>query len=512
MSLNRLKKTKNTIRNIISGFLSKGVSLVLPFLVRTIVLRRFGTEYLGLNSVFYSVISVLNLAELGFSASVVYSLYKPVAENDTDTVCAYLAYFRIIYRNIGLFVGIAGVLMMPFLPFLVKDTVVPGNLNLYIWYLIILSDPVLSYLVKGYKTVIPTAVQRNDILSVISIVTVIVKSTLQIIVLYLGRTFYAYLLVLPLSPLIHNLFLSYQVEKQFPEYVPRGMITDEQKKQLRPILAGLLIHKVRAISRNGFDSICLSAFIGLAAAGIYENYLYVMTMVISMASIITSSMLSGIGNSIVTDSKEKNYQDMCKFDFMYMTLAGWASICMLCLYQPFMKLWAGEVNMLGLPEVIGFVLYFYVLCVGNIRWLYLEGAGLWWESRYVAIAESVGNLVLNILLVRWLGVLGIILGTLISLIIADNIFGARIVFDHYFQNGKLSEYFRNQLTYLLVSTVIAIPVYLFSTVIPSETVIMFVVKGIICAFLPIGLYYLIYRRFPQFQETKMWIKQHLKHS
>lgn len=492
------------------GFLGTGVGLILPFAVRTVLLYRYGTEYLGLNGVFQSIISVLNLAELGFSSSIVFSLYKPIAENDDDTVNAYLAYFRKIYIGIGLIICIAGFASLPFLHFFIKDPTMPGNLNCYIWYLFFLSEAVISYVFYGYKFVIPTALQRNDIIHRVSMIATTMKAVLQILALLYGSHYFIYLAMSPLMTMVHYFILSRIVSKEFPQYKPKGMINESQKAELKPMLAGIMIHKIRGVSRNSFDNLCISTFVGLNAAGIYQNYLFVMTSVTSAFVIITSSMLSGVGNSIVTDSKEKNYHDMCRFDFMYMLLAGWASICLVCLYQPFMELWAGPSRMLGMPEVIMIVMYFYLLHLGNMRWTYTEGAGLWWKGRYIAVAESIANLIMNVLFVRWLGVFGIILATLLSLIIVDNVFGSRIVFDYYFQNGKLGEYWRSQFRYLLVSGIVCAVTYFVCGRIPISGFPGLFIKLMICVLIPVPGYYLIYRKTPVFREAKDWIMSFIR--
>jgi Na+-driven multidrug efflux pump len=132
----------NVRRNIIYGFLQIGVSQVFPFIVRTVLIYRLGVEYLGLNSLFSSILSVLSLMELGFGTAVVYSLYKPVAEGDVSQISAYLKYYRKIYRFVGLAILAVGLLVMPFLNVLVKDLSLPGGLNLYVCYLIFLSNTV----------------------------------------------------------------------------------------------------------------------------------------------------------------------------------------------------------------------------------------------------------------------------------------------------------------------------------------------------------------------------------
>ena len=129
-------RTDNVKRNISYGIMHTAVSLVLPFIVRTILIYRFGVDYLGINSVFASVLEVLSVMELGFGTAIVYNMYKPVAEGDTGQICAYLSYYRRIYRIIGLMILAAGLLIIPFLKVLVKDPELPGGLNLYACYFI----------------------------------------------------------------------------------------------------------------------------------------------------------------------------------------------------------------------------------------------------------------------------------------------------------------------------------------------------------------------------------------
>lgn len=112
----QFQRSRNVGRNVVYGLLNRCVSLLLPFIVRTILIYRFGALYLGMNSLLASVFQVLNLAELGFGSAVVYSLYKPIAEGDTDTVCAYLGTYRKIYRIIGLVILGLGLAVLPWFP------------------------------------------------------------------------------------------------------------------------------------------------------------------------------------------------------------------------------------------------------------------------------------------------------------------------------------------------------------------------------------------------------------
>ena len=125
-----MSRTKNTVRNIVTGALSKFVMLIFPFIIRTIIIRKLGSEYLGLSSLFTSILQVLNLAELGFSSAITFSMYKPLADNDKDMVCALLNMFKKIYRIVGVVIILIGLVLLPFLKSLIHGSY-PEDINLY---------------------------------------------------------------------------------------------------------------------------------------------------------------------------------------------------------------------------------------------------------------------------------------------------------------------------------------------------------------------------------------------
>lgn len=116
----KIERTKNATRNIGAGLINKFVVLLLPFFVRTAFIYNLGSEYLGLNSLFSSILSVLNVAELGFSSAIVFSMYDPIAKDDDDTICALLSYYRKIYKVVGSIILVGGVAILPFLTKLVN--------------------------------------------------------------------------------------------------------------------------------------------------------------------------------------------------------------------------------------------------------------------------------------------------------------------------------------------------------------------------------------------------------
>ncbi len=510
-------RTFNVKRNIFYGLIQLVVSRVLPFIVRTIIIYRFGVEYLGLSSLFASVLNVLSLMELGFGTAVSYSMYKPVADGDTDLICAYLAYYRRIYRIIGLVILTVGLVLMPFLRIFVRDSALPGGLNLYICYLPFLSSSVISYLLYGYLTVIPTAYQRKDILSRVHVGITILHFVIRSAILLYSTNLYLYLLTMPVFTVISNLATARLVRRMYPDLVCRGEISTEQSQAMKKKVFGVFINKLTSVSRNSIDSLCISSFIGLAVTGIYNNYYFVMSSILSFSVMVCNSMMSSVGNSITMESRSKNYYDMRLFDFIFMAISGWATTCMFCLFQPFIISWIGEKMTFEMPIVVGICVYFYILETGAIRWVYHEGAGLWWECRFIMIGEAVANIVLNILLCKIWGVLGIVLATIVSVFVTNCILCPKLIFKLYFRNDKLKEYWLDHVYYTITMLITAIISWVVcecfmptGMVTGRETMKCIICVGgrlAVCTLLSLGVFWSVWHRSQRYSEAVDWMRR-----
>ena len=353
-------------------------------------------------------------------------------------------------------------------------------------------------------------------LSKIDTVVLIGRTVVQLFFLYCTNNFYYYLLTSLCFTLIRNVLIVRVTERLYPQYMCRGSIGRAQFLELKRLVYGLLLSKIRGTSRHAIDSICITVFIGLTMTAIYANYFLIHSSVVSISFILADAMMASVGNSIATESTEKTWQDMRRFNFLYMLAAGWATICLLCLYQPFVRLWVGPDLMLGMPEVAAFCLYFYVLKAGDMRWIYFEGAGLWRKAWYFVIAEILANIMLNILLAKYWGVLGIILASLFSLFFIDFINGARILFNEYFKNGKLWLFFADHEKYLLVTVVLAglcfcaceqvsavVPVWFTGS--KMGQLIALALRLIICTVVSVMGYWLAYQCTDQYKEAKRWV-------
>ena len=214
----------NAARNIAWAVVNKVMVIIMPFAVRTAMIYCLGVEYTGLCSLFTSVLTVLSLAELGFSSAMVFSMYEPINKGDTAKLCALLKFYRLVYRVIGVAVLVVGLVLVPFLPMLIKGSA-PGGIDIYVLYAIYLSNTVASYFLYAHKVSLLTAWQRGDVVSKVGLATSVGMYVLQIAVLVLTQNFYVYAALLPISTVANNVACNVLSRRLFPDIACGGNST-----------------------------------------------------------------------------------------------------------------------------------------------------------------------------------------------------------------------------------------------------------------------------------------------
>ena len=275
MSNSRIQNAK---RNMAVGFINKIVTIISPFLVRTVLIYTLSVEYVGISGLFTSILQMLSMADLGFASAIVYSMYKPIAEGDNETVCALINFYKKIYRVIGGVIFAFGIALLPFLSKMISGDY-PADIDIHIVYLIYLANSVVSYLMFSYKRLLLIAYQRRDVADTIQAICKLGLSIIQIVALILVKNYYAYVIFIPICSVLDNILCAWRTKKMFPYIESRGTISVNAKKDIIEKTKGLLIYRICGMTRNALDNFFLSIFYGLVVVGIYNNYYYIMNSV-----------------------------------------------------------------------------------------------------------------------------------------------------------------------------------------------------------------------------------------
>ena len=502
-------RTENSKRNLVFGLLGRIVSIVLPFFSRTIIIYTLGVEYNGLGSLFGSILTVLSLFELGIGSAIVYGMYKPVIENDIEKINAYLSFFKKCYLVIGSIVLSIGLIIMPFLKFLVKESY-PSDINIYMLFFIYLFSSISSYFFFAYRASILSATQRTDVITKATTVAFIIKEISQIIVLLAFKSYLIYSLIIPATTILGNMIQYYTAKKMYPNIRPVGTLPVHEVKDVKERMVGLLFQKIGSIILSSVDTIVISAFLGLTVLGIFNNYHYIISCLISVFAIIPSAIIPSIGNSIHTESVEKNYENFRLFHFIYIWAITFCCACLLSLYQHFIIVWIGDEYLLEFGIVICLVVYFYTYKNTEICYLFREAAGQWNEWKYVSLIAAIVNLVTNILLVTRIGLYGILISTIICKLFIYLPFFSYPLFKSYFKsNEKYYQYVKYQIAYMAIAAVICFLTYSICTLLPPNGIPAFIGKIFLCIIVPNLLMVLAYHKTAEFKNLLQFMKRNI---
>lgn len=209
-----VSRTSHTLSNFIWKLYLIIVTTIFPFIVRSMLVKYIGIDYTGVSSLCTSILQVLNMADLGFGSAIVYYLYKPFAENKVEEICVYLNVYKKMYRIAGIVILVAGVLLIPFLHYMVNVKGYPQGLNITVIYIAYLFSAAFPYITVGYTEVIFRASQNIDVSSRIGGTTALIMYFIQIAVIFLTHNFYLYSFSLVINPILLTLSLSHFSKKK----------------------------------------------------------------------------------------------------------------------------------------------------------------------------------------------------------------------------------------------------------------------------------------------------------
>lgn len=500
-----MTRSENSIKNIVVGCSNRLVGIFLPFIMRTIIIRYLGEEYLGLNGLYSSILQVLNLAELGFSNAISANLYKPIADGDKNTVVALICFFKKIYRLIGCVIIVAGLIMLLFLDYLIND-VPPRGINIYLFFSLYIAQTAFSYFFWAYKSIIIKAHQRSDITEAVGTTVKIFIFIAQYIAIVVYKSIILYVIMNVVCVVMNNVICNYIANKKYDYFEYEATLDDEIRKSIWKEVFALSIHKIGNTLSTSFDTIILSSYMSLSVVAIYGNYNYISSSIAAFIVLIYSSITASVGNSIVSETKEKNYNDFMKISFMNNWVVGWCSICLMCLLQPFMKIWMKNDDSLMLDDITVFaiVICFYIQNIRRVVLMYKDASGIWYTDRIKPLVGCIVNLILNILVVKYYGVIGVVLSTIASYIFVEIPWETKVLVGDFFCVKQRAYY--NQIFITAISVVLTcIPTYFLCSLLPDGAA-AFVLRVLICLIIPNALMIFLNYRRKEYNNAKMYFR------
>ena len=493
-------RTENSAKNISINFLNNLLLNILRFVSRTIFIKIMGELYLGVNGILSNVLGILALADLGIGNAISFSLYKPLADKNTEKVKSLMKFYKKAYSIIGIIVLVAGLCLFPFLGFFIKDNQGISGLNIY--YLVFLTNMVISYFFSYKRTLITADQHEYKITPIIMIFNTLI-TIIQIAVIFIYKNYLIYLLVQTVFTLLENIFINRFIDKEYP-YVKDNNYDKISKEELKPIktnVKALMYHKLGTYFVDSTDNIIISKFLGLSFVGLYSNYYLIINMLNTFITSALRSITSSFGNVNAKETPQRRHEIFKTVNFINFVVF---SICAVCLYNLFNlfigKIWIGEKFLIDNNTVLVLCIVFFVNGFMYINDIVKGSAGIYDKDKFVPIIQSIINIVLSVILVKKMGLVGVFLGTLASTLFVMMI-KPYIIYKYVF-NKKVWGYYLDFIIKVIVFALgMLISNYIISFNFITNKYLAFILYGLISVVVMIGLIVIFFSRNYEYKDA-----------
>lgn len=505
-SLNIRSRTNSTLLNIATGIGGKLLTLVFAFTVRTVFVRQLGAEYNGLNGLIGNIMSFLCLADIGLQNVLNFSLYASIEKHDINAILRTVKSFRKLYFYFAVVIAALGIVVIPFLPFIVKSTIAMGEV--YRYYALYLFNSIATYF-WIYKTTLLYADQSQHIINIITLVFKILTYVFQIATILIWKNLYAYLCIQIIFTVLQNLVLSYITEKKYPflhmlKKIQQSKIDSNQRCNISDTIK----YRISDVLLNNTDSIIISAILGTVFSGYYGNYYMLFQYVEGFVYTMGTGVIASVGNLVQQKDTASAYKN---FKVTILVYAIVASACVSCFYncvQDFIPIWIGEEYLLSKVFLAMMTAVFYLnISMGAIK-LYREAMGLFSRVSRSMFAAALINICLSMALGRLTGLIGIVIATFVAKIATQYWYEPLLVYKEKFKE-RVRQYHTIQIRNLALS-VLSLMLSSFLCNMCSKSLCWIFIKVIISISISVISFCVVYYRSDEFGELKIKAKSFVK--
>ena len=405
------KSVLNAEVNLIFYFLS----LFFAFFSRKIFLDNLGAEFIGLTGTLGNILGYLNLAELGIGSCISYFLYKPLQSNNRESINEIMSVFGYLYRCIGLTIFIGGIFISLFFPIIFSSQEISLGIVYFSFYSF-LGSSLIGYFIN-YRQILLSADQKKYVVTLYLQSATLIKTAIQITLAYYYKNYYIWVAIEFLFGIIACIILNLKIDKEYPwlkTNINSGRLLLKEYPDILKKTRQIFIHKLKEFITEKSDELFIFAFVSLKIVAYYGNY----TMIIAKISLLFSSVLdsfsAGIGNLIAEGNKQNIMKVFWELNTIMHFVAGVMFFSIYHFLEPFISIWLGAEYILGRYILLLLCVIRYFNASRVIVQVFSSAHGLFADV-WAAWTELAINVVITIIAGYYWGVLGILMGKVISI-------------------------------------------------------------------------------------------------
>lgn len=480
-------RTVQQIKNFTAAIFRYLLTFFFSFYTRQLFIDALGIEYLGVAGLMGNVLGMLAIAELGIGTSIVFSLYKPLAEKDQAKIHLLIDLYRRLYRYIALFVLVVGVGLMPFLTAISPDLENIPHYNII--YLMFLANSVIPYFF-AYNSTLYTATQQEYKLHNIRSVFYVLTMLCTIAVLKLYPDYILLTACTMMLGVISQILIYWMAHRRWNwlHAKPEGKLAKEDTDVIKKNVRAMVLHKIGDYSINGTSSLIIANAINLTTVGLMANYTVITQFLKNIVLQFFNAMIAGAGELIATSTKEKVYAVFQEMNFLAFWFFGLAMTGIYFSCNQLIEIWLGEGFTLPHIALLFMSIDIFVMGMRVPPHIIKAGAGMFSNDQYAPLVQATINLTAGIYLARQWGVAGVTFAIMFSGLCVPSWFRPYVIYRDYFKK-PFKNYFFTYITYSIALYIIFITLSTtFSLYLPSNIIAEFVYRiAIILIIFHIGI-------------------------
>lgn len=445
----RVKKSLLNARvNLIFYF----ITLALSFFSRKIFLDCLGADFVGLSGTLTNILGFLALAEMGVGTAVSYHLYKPLQCGDKTKIEELVSVIGYLYRKIGIFIALAGIVISAFIPLIFKESGFDFRLIYFAFYAILASS-LFSYFIN-YRQIILSADQRGYVVTAYLQGAACVKILLQMAVAYYWGNYYAWILLEVLFGLASCIILNWKIRRTYPwlnASVAKGGQAFPQHRNIVTYTKQIFVHKIKDFLLFQSDQILVFAFVSLKMVAYYGNYTLITTKLTQLFNTFMGSVWASVGNLVAEGDREKTFRVFWEIQSVYYLIAGFVVFSVYHFIDPFISIWLGAEYILDHTILVLLMINIFIMLSRNAVDMFNNAHGHYADT-WSAWAEGITNIGVTLACAPFWGIAGILTGKIVSLFFFVVLWKPYYLF-HSGHHLPIKIYWSNILRYLCILTI-----------------------------------------------------------
>lgn len=446
------ERVHRSVMNIKVGMFFYVCTLIIAFFSRKVFLDCLGAEFIGLTGMLMNIMSFLSVAELGIGTSIVYFLYKPLQEDNHEKINEVMSMLAFLYRCIGFVIVGIGIAVSLFFPCWFN------NLNaglplVYFAFYAFLASSAAGY-IFNYKQLLVGANQKQYLVNAYFQAIGIVQSITQILLAYYYRNLYLWVAVGVIFTVIGIIVFNIRIRQMYPWLhvsLSEGKANLSKYPEVLRKTRQIFVQRLKDFILYRSDEILVGTFVSVIQVAVYGNYTLIVNKLNFMANILSDGMNAGIGNLIAEGNDKNTMKVFWELTAVRFLICGIVIFGLVLFIQPFVTLWFG--THYRLDDMIIYLLLFniFIFLSRGVVEMFISAHGLF-SDVWAAWAELILNLTITLCLAPIYGIVGILLGKIIS------VFFIAMFWKPYFLFSKglkknVSIYWRGMFPYYTIFTV-----------------------------------------------------------